>query len=175
MQCDGYGYCLSVHNIICEFNCKLRKCPNFIICNNKEPYYILEFNRGVCNDCSVNFGKCIENPTTSYPKLLFSDQSLSCPVCLQVSKNNVKNPRCSHFLCITCIKAIYVYSINEFPKEPSFPHPDRENEYYENPEWFLNDEFVIKWKKQWGSWNEDRINYILSNKKYLKRCPICRS
>lgn len=177
MQCDGCGYCLTVHNIICEFNCKLCKCSNFTICNNKEPYYILDFNRGVCNDCSVNFGKCIENPTSSIPKLVFSEDSFTCPVCLQISTKNVKNPRCSHYLCVTCMKAIYVYNIStdEFPKEPSFPHPEKENEYYENPEWFLHDKFVISWKKQMGSWNEDRMKYILTNKKYLKRCPICRS
>ena len=174
MLCDGCGYCLTIHNIICEYKCKPRKCSNFIICNNREPYFILEFNRGVCNECSINFGKCIENPTSSEPKLVFSEKSAECPVCLQVSELNVKNPRCSHFLCVSCIKAIYWYDMNEFPDKPKFPHAEKESEYYENPDWYLNDEFVVKWKKELGSWNEERINYVLDNKKYLKRCPLCR-
>jgi len=173
MQCDGCGYCLTVNNIVCMYDCKLKKCSNYTLCGNKSPFFLLDFNRGVCNECISKFGKCVENPTTSDPKLKFSHTEMECPVCLQNVKLSVKNPRCSHYICLSCIKAIYWIEY-EIPEKPEFPHPDKENEYYENPEWFLNDESVNDWKKKLGSWNEKRLEYIVQNKKYLKHCPLCR-
>lgn len=175
MQCDGYGYCLTVNNIVCMYDCKMKKCKNYFLCGSRAPKFLLEFNKGVCNECYTKFGRCIENPTLSDPKLqTIENKEYECPVCLQIVNFSVKNPRCIHYLCLSCLKAIYWVDF-EIPDKPSFPHPEKEAEYYENPEWYLNDESVSEWKKQLGSWNEKRMVYIVKNKKYLKHCPICRS
>ena len=174
MECDGSGYCLTVQ-MICEFNCKLQNCPNYIICSNTAPQFMLNFNKGVCNDCITKLGKCIENPTTSNPILSITDSIDDCPVCLQFKSKSVNNPRCSHKICIDCIKAIYWYEDHLFRDLiPVFPHTELEQTFIYEPELFINDKLVSEWKKQLGSWNEHRIEFVVNNKKYLKHCPICR-
>lgn len=178
MQCDGSGYCLTV-KLICNFNCKPKKCPNYIICNNKVPWFILEFNKGVCNECITRVGTCLENPTLSNPVLEFTQhilEPIECPVCFQSFNEGVKNPRCSHVTCISCLKAIYWYEDNLFSElRPVFPEESgKEEDYLLEPNLYINDQLVNEWKRQLGSWNEFRINFVLNNKKYLKRCPLCR-
>jgi len=177
MQCNGSGYCLTsgVH-ILCDHRCMLQECPNYMICHNYAPLFMLEFNGGVCNDCVIHFGRCPENPTPSQPVLETIDDLEQCPVCLQSSTIGVQNPRCDHYLCVSCIKTIYWYEdtlLSEFA--PVFPHsPDVEEDYYKDPNGYINDELITKWKKALGSWNEKRLQFVLENKKYLKHCPVCR-
>jgi hypothetical protein len=173
-QCDGSGLCLTT-KLVCHSGCTRRECPNTLICQNQEPQFILDFNNGVCNDCATHFGRSVENPTASNPILQFKDD-VDCPVCFQ-HLMGAKNPRCNHELCLKCLKAIYWYddSFEDLVPRPQFPHPDQEDEYYEAPELFIHDQLVNMWKKQIGSWNEERIWYVMHNKKYLKHCPICRA
>lgn len=175
MQCDGSGYCLTVQ-MICNFNCMPKKCPNYVICSNRAPLFILEFNNGVCNECVTRLGKCLENPTPSNPILEILNNTEECPVCLQVVDKTVKNPRCIHKLCFQCLKAIYWYEDSLFMDiRPTFPITvGVEEEYLVEPEIYINNELVIEWKKQLGSWNENRLKFVMNNKKYLKHCPICR-
>lgn len=173
MKCDGLGNCLTNPNIICDLDCSLQQCPNFLICGNEEPYFMLIFNNGVCNECFSKFGPCIQNSNPSNPNLIFDYENFDCPICLQYVDVKVKNPRCDHCLCIKCMKGIYFTDI-EYPNEPQFPYPNTENEYYEDPNLFLNDIQVQLWKRSIGSWNEERVHYILENRKYLKHCPVCR-
>lgn len=164
MECDGSGLCLTTF-MICNFNCTQEECGNFFVCNNTAPRFILNFNNGLCNDCCTKFGA-----------VLFKVYNIDCPVCLQIKELGSTNPRCIHVLCISCLKSIYWDdpNISEFINEPKFPYPSLENDYYENPGEFINDELINSWKKNFGSWNSNRINYIFKNRKYLKRCPICR-
>lgn len=173
-QCDGSGLCLTT-KLICEFGCARRECPNTPICNNQEPQFILDFNNGVCTECITHLGRSPENPTPSRPILKFT-QEIECPVCFNVRKG-VQNPRCDHVLCIPCLKAIYWYdeTIDGLIPRPQFPLPEQEEDYYHTPELFINDKLVNEWKTKIGSWNEERIWYVVHNKKYLKHCPICRA
>jgi hypothetical protein len=177
MQCNGSGYCLtSGIRILCDFGCSLQECPNYVICQNSVPLFMLEFNGGVCTDCSIRFGRCPENPNTSQPVLDMIDNLQECPVCLQSSAIGVQNPRCNHYLCVSCIRTIYWYEDNLLAEfRPEFPHPSNiEEDYYNEPNLFVNDDLITKWKKALGSWNERRLKFVLENKKYLKHCPICR-
>ena len=179
MECNGFGYCLTsgVH-VICDYNCELEECPNFWICENKAPQFLFEFNQGVCNDCITRLGRCPENPKRSNPIIEQVEEidDQECPVCLQTVLVQVKNPRCSHLLCKSCFKAIYWYDDTLIQEFPSFPYSEqKEDDYYIDPNLFVNDPLIIEWKKQTGSWNEKRMQYILENKKYLKHCPICRA
>jgi hypothetical protein len=164
--------------MICQHHCRAEECPNYWICGNSAPLFMLEFNNGVCNDCITRLGKCPENSSPSDPILdhLELETPEDCPVCFQSVMNMVKNPRCCHALCLSCFKAIYWSDDTLIQDLPSFPYSEqKEEEYYLDPNLFLHDPLVIRWKKQIGSWNENRIQYILENKKYLKHCPICRA
>lgn len=175
MQCDGFGYCLTNSILICDNNCSFEECPNFELCNNKEPLFILHFNGGVCNECITKFGPCSQNSASSNPILVFEyEDKFDCPICFKLVDLKVKNPRCNHFLCISCMKAIYYSEEENYPNKPIFPHPKEEQDYYMNPDWYINDESVNKWKKDMGSWNKERVEYIINNTRYLKHCPICR-
>jgi len=177
MQCDGMGYCLTVRNLICTYECTPRECPNFLVCGNTEPQFILEFNRGVCNACTVSFGPNWENDAPSNPILEVDytyHADADCPVCLLAKTPRIKNPRCSHYLCIACIRLIY--GLDGLPEgQPPFPGPEpTEEEYYARPNWFINDPLVQDWKRRMGSWNEERMRYVLTHSQYLKHCPLCR-
>ena len=136
---------------------------------------MLEFNRGTCNQCITKLGKCPENPVSSNPVLQQVEGLEQCPVCLQSAPVGLKNPRCNHYLCVSCLKAIYWYEDTLFiDTRPTFPHSEQEEDYLLEPQLFINDERVMEWKKQLGSWNERRLAFVLQNKKYLKHCPVCR-
>jgi hypothetical protein len=178
MECNGFGYCLTTGaKVICNYDCQPQECPNFWLCSNQVPEFFLEFNQGVCNECVTHLGKCPENLNPSDPILEKKEEQSDCPVCLQEVSITVKNPRCSHYLCESCFKTIYWLDDIEYIDHtaPLFPYSEqKEEEYYQEPELFIHDQQVIRWKKELGSWNELRIQYILENKKYLKHCPICR-
>jgi len=173
-QCDGSGLCLTT-TLVCDYYCKLIECPNAPICMNQEPQFILEFNNGVCTECVTRLGRSLENLSPSQPALEFKDE-IECPVCFQV-RAGAKNPRCSHYLCLICLKAIYWYdeSLDGLIPRPEFPKPEQEEDYYSSPELFINDDLVNEWKRKIGTWNEHRVWYVIHNKKYLKRCPVCRA
>lgn len=173
-QCDGSGLCLTT-KLVCEFGCTRRECPNFFICGNEEPQFILDFNRGVCTECSTHVGRSLENGSPSNP-VLQTKEDHECPVCFQTAQG-IKNPRCNHYLCIKCLKAIYWYddSLDGLIPRPEFPHVGQEDEFYEYPDLFVNDQLVNEWKQRIGSWNEERVWYVVHNKRYLKHCPICRA
>lgn len=173
MQCDGNGYCLSVRNLICAYECEHVECPNFYLCNSKCPQFILDFNQGVCNECFVAFGNTVENPTPSNPILHRVEASdTECPICLRVHPDGgFLNPRCTHFLCVDCIRELYMKEEDA----PPFPVHEQEELYHHDPALFLNDVRIREWKKVAGSWKFRLLLYRLEHRPYLKHCPICRA
>lgn len=164
MECDGHGYCLNVRQLVCTHECRLQECPNFRLCGNREPQFILDFNQGVCNACTAHFG----------PHLLdFYDHcTFECPVCLRTTDHPIGLPRCSHRLCLDCFRVIYLDETSPFP---AFPYsPEQENEYFAEPDLFLNDEKVRAWRMEIGSWKLRRMTFLAQQQPYLKRCPLCR-
>jgi hypothetical protein len=176
MQCDGSGYCLTVKALLCTHECRREPCPNVDLCGNEEPRFLLEFNRGVCNTCASAFGCSLENPSPSAdPVLPVSAPAADreCPVCLTNDVALWGQPRCCHMLCVSCLRVIYGWESLE--EGPPFPLPsDQEDEYYDNPNVFLNDPTIQSWKLEMGSWRRQRLQFILQNQRFIKHCPVCR-
>ena len=106
--------------------------------------------------------------------ILEISNNLECPICLEI-KECISQPRCSHSLCICCFKRCYYGDVN-INREPIFPYPDIEDEYYDdtkNIKW-VNDYPLIKiYNKEWNKWYNKKIEKY-NNEKYLRNCPICR-
>ena len=175
MECDGNGYCLSVRNLVCTYECVAQECPNAFFCGNTAPQFLLDFNQGVCNSCIAHFGSCVENPTPSNPILqrVVDDDVPECPVCFTCdpTEGGVRGPRCSHYLCLTCVRLIYTDHEGTFPP---FPLPEVEDEYFADPTLFIHSDPIREWRKTIGSWNFKRMHYLARNRPYLKHCPLCR-
>jgi len=180
MECDGNGYCLSVRNLVCRLECVLQECPNAFVCGNREPQFILDFNQGVCNTCYSSFGNCLLNPTPSNPVLqrVEPEQAPECPVCMtqNTTEGGALGPRCAHYLCLPCLRSIYLVApdTEPFPPVPEFPVPDVEEDYFAEPDLFLHDERIRDWRSKIGSWNIRRLRYLKQHQPYLKHCPMCR-
>ena len=134
--CDGHGECLMEINsedeyvkdpeYVCEHDCVLIECPNYVLCNNKRPQCILSCSNGVCIDCYLFFGtwkgKCI----------LETKLDIECCVCLEEHCLGISLPRCVHYICVICMKKLY------FPKHdpvfPQFPYPELKDEYNDDPD-----------------------------------------
>lgn len=138
---------------------------------------MLEFNRGVCNSCVVHFGRTIENPTPSNPVLarVQGDDVPDCPVCLtrDPETGGARGPRCDHYLCLECIRAIYT-DPEATDLFPPFPVPEWEEDYYADPNQFIHDDAIRAWRLQVGSWNVRRMQFVRTHRPYLKHCPLCR-
>lgn len=192
-QCKGNGGCLIPESttlerinyipnpsIKCQFICKPKKCPNFIICQAKLPEWVLSCNYGLCNQCA-----------NSYGRLNIIEKEI-CSVCHQKTlKYYIKMKNCPHTLCNACYFYAYYGKNEEIDdedggggsnppapptstfvtatsgtkggsaklKEPKFPYPqDVEDEYYDdqdNPKW-TNDEKIQQYLIDWSKWDELR-------------------
>lgn len=172
MECDGNGYCISNKSFICKYDCVLKECPNYFLCNTKCPQNILDFNNGVCFTCIEHFGKSFENDSRSNP-ILEVDDCIDCPICFSENVEGIKNPRCKHYLCNSCFKIIYNFDV-KYEDEPLFPFPDKEEEYYLDPDFFSEDIVINSWKKRWLSWNNEKRKKKLGYN-FIKHCPLCRT
>lgn len=174
MECDGNGHCLTIRNLVCSYDCQLVACPNYFFCGNEVPQFFFEFHQGVCVECFNHFGKNIENCSDSNPILRSFDDPFQCPVCLCdfESEQGVMGPRCDHIMCLDCLRN--VYTDTEECKYPPFPCPDLEQDFYADPDQFLNHQEIREWKKIVGSWKIQRLRFRMLNSPFLKRCPVCR-
>ena len=178
VTCKGNGKCYSFNeltcyytknnSVTCKHNCKIKKCPNYLVCGSIIPYYIYKKNNKMCTYCHNMFSK-----NSCKGRLKFFDNK-ECPICLDETKC-VSLPNCNHYICIDCFKRCFYgdYSDNS---EPKFPYSaDYEKEYYEyynDPIW-ANDDKVKEWLKKWNEWSEGKRAKFL-NEDYLQLCPICR-
>lgn len=152
------------------------KCKNYIICQEVLPKWWFDCKRCyLCTGCHMMFGTwgSGENKHVGKGILEISD-NLECPICLEI-KECISQPRCNHSLCISCFKRCH-YGDENIDREPIFPYPDIEDEYYddtENIKW-VNDYPLIKiYEEEWDKWdNENTEKY--NNETYLRICPICR-
>ncbi len=177
--CSGRGECLEQNcdssipalyvkykDTTCEHNCEPVKCPNFAMCGEADPKWVLSCHDGRCLYCNMFFGK----------NLAFPEEPQECPICLE-TKPSVVQPNCSHTVCIDCFKRS---RFNGPPRtgEPQFPYPDLEDEYFEtgnessNPMFF--DPLVMKYNEDWNRWdNAWQESYTREGN--LRKCPMCRS
>jgi hypothetical protein len=174
--CSGSGVCLSQNcdpsipsayvkysDTTCEHNCEPVKCPNFAVCREICPKWVLSCHGGRCLHCNMFFGK----------NLTFKDDPEECPVCMEVAPCVVQ-PNCSHSTCIACFRRC---RFDGPPREaqPPFPYPDREDEYddLDCPDELYNDPLVIAWNDELNRQDDERsLRY--EAEKSLRACPLCR-
>jgi hypothetical protein len=97
---------------------------------------------------------------------------IECPVCFE-TKKGISQPKCSHFVCIDCFKRCYY---GDDSGEPSFPYPDIEEEYFEDPEnskWDLNYPLIKSYDIEWETW-ENNNTQKYNDEENLRLCPLCR-
>lgn len=71
-----------------ECKCKLLKCNNEFICNNKMPEYVIKRNNGLCDCCYLTLGN------------LKKDSIKECFICFETKENIALS--CNHSLCFDC-------------------------------------------------------------------------
>lgn len=178
-NCKGDGMCLTQEDLnsytkdsdyICNYNCVPIKCPNYVICENSDPRWVLRCHNGLCTNCDISFGKW-----QGGKGILNMKDNEDCCICFEIKKC-ISNPKCDHFICIDCFKRCYYGSNEDSNKEPPFPYPDKENDYFENsddPIW-SNDETIMKWNQEWIIWDDARTERSQNEHKILAKCPLCR-
>lgn len=105
--CRGHGTCLNTIGFSpCPFSCRPVKCPNFLLCGQVEPLYLLEENEGICSFCNSFFNQSLE---------FYSIEEMDeCPICMDEEKTILmKMPRCNHHICCSCFRTIYrIYDLS---------------------------------------------------------------
>jgi len=105
-MCDGTGQCLTQSDedeneyeylFACFHNCQPIKCPNFKLCKSKYPQCVGYCHQNRCTNCDIFWGN---------KDLVFITVEEDCPVCLELKKEHVKFPSCSHSVCIKCFKKL---------------------------------------------------------------------
>ena len=81
------------NNCLLNNHCELKKCNNFIICNEKDPQWLLNCHYGCCNECYQIYGP-----------LNFLEDIKECCICFE-NKKQIKLT-CNHKLCLDCFKSI---------------------------------------------------------------------
>lgn len=109
-------------------NCRLKKCPNYILCNVESPEWCFGFDKsGMCTNCILIFG--IWNGGRGKPDI---KDNIECPICLQ-TKTCITQPKCTHFTCIDCFRRCqYGDETFDMENKPKFPYDEEiKKEYYE--------------------------------------------
>ena len=180
-KCDGYGFCLLYNddenkyykdpNIECKYDCKIEKCPNYLLCREIMPKYMLLAHDGLCMNCDISFGRW-----DGGKGILTFKNNIQCPICLETN-HAISLPKCNHFICINCFFNCYYYDriyVKNNPP-PQFPYPKEiENEYDKDPDidkW-KNDELIQKWDKKYNEWYDEKDTLSYKGE-YISNCPLC--
>jgi hypothetical protein len=153
------------------------KCKNYELCKTVLPLWWYDCKGCyICTICDVQFGTWSSGDTimTGKGALEFKDD-IECPVCLETTRG-VTPPNCEHFICIHCFKRCY-YG-NDEPKDPEFPYPKIEEDYFSlvRPEEKYPDEIyplIEAWNEECKRCDEEREDRY-REEEYLRHCPICR-
>jgi hypothetical protein len=170
--CPGNGTCLEQNSldsyskselISCSYNCKILPCPNFTVCGNSYPEWLLRCHRGLCQNCNMLF-----------KYLVFTENEEECPICFE-KKLHVKQLNCNHKICVDCFKRCYIPPYWNDP-QPDFPYSsdveDEYDSYHEDPRW-KRYPLIKKYEEDTKKWYEERGRRE-DSEKYLKHCSQCR-
>jgi hypothetical protein len=152
----------------CPYGCELKRCPNYIVCGESLPEYVLDSSDGLCINCDVFWGAW-----RGGKKSLGEFPDTECPVCLEIT-TCVSQPKCNHHICPDCFKKCWFPSE---PPQPKFPYPqDQEDEYDNNPdaEKWQDDPLIKKYHTDFRNW-EISCEIRYDSNKNLRLCPICRA
>lgn len=111
-ECHGKGNCFNnipgtyifYKNKRCTKNCVLEKCPNFILCKNYIPKFMLEEYYDICYPCSIQYKPCGNGK--GILKTFINHECEKCgdkTECIECSF-------CDHIFCMQCFKLCNLYS-----------------------------------------------------------------
>lgn len=150
------------------------KCKNYEICLEILPQWWFECKgKYLCTNCDMMFGTWSSGNYKQTGKgiLLFKD-NIHCSICLEY-KRGVTYPNCNHYACIDCFRRCYY---GDETREPIFPYPDIEEEYYDdpdNPKWNIDYPLIQIYNMEHDKWlHEYEEKY--TNEEFLRKCPLCR-
>lgn len=184
MVCDGTGMCLIQGDDMryiqgtdnCQFNCRPVNCPNFKVCGATAPQRLLSCHHGLCTSCDVSFGTW-RGGTGSLDFEIIEE----CPVCLDENLEGVRQPACTHFVCVPCFKKMQGYDFECDIPEPEFPvgiiDQADEDAFDANPEderWAHNQvlQDYVHDHNLWENYYEYKLEEHTRN---LAKCPLCRA
>ena len=105
-KCPGNGECFGnipgtyifYKNKRCIKNCKLLKCPNYILCKNYVPKCTLDDYYDLCYSCSIAYKPCGNGKG-----ILKTFDDYNCIKC-NIKTKCIEQAFCDHILCIECFK-----------------------------------------------------------------------
>jgi len=177
-ECNGDGSCLLQQdgdiyiknpNTICNYDCQLIECPNYILCKSIMPNSSMY--HGMCDGCYLIFGKWNGGRGISEIK------DTECVICLE-NKTCITQPKCIHFTCIECFKRCHYGDPNyDLGNKPIFPYNSMiENEYYDdfkNPKWASEYPLISIYNDKKNDWDDKQFENSLREEQ-LQFCPVCR-
>lgn len=169
---DDFISKLNISNKICN----IKKCPNYVLCSNMEPDYILKYNNGTCNQCNKLFGKWKNGIKLTTTPNIKCENCYKTTYCIKTD--------CEHNLCLKCLKHFYFDIARINSPEPLFPFPEIKTEYY----YCLDNEIVsditmlpevIEYKKKYNDWTYEKMDNQLRYEEEIAKnssknlCPVC--
>ena len=106
IKCDGTGQCFTNvpgTNIFyrykgCKHDCKVEKCPNFTLCKNYVPKFMLDEYYDLCYECSIAYKPCGKGKG-----VLKVFKEKECEKCKR-NTECIEQAFCDHILCMDCFK-----------------------------------------------------------------------
>lgn len=81
-----------------ECDCKLKKCPNFIICESYVPQSMLDEYYGLCYQCSLAYKR--QGIGKGILEVYETNECMSC----RRTDTCIQQAYCDHILCLECFK-----------------------------------------------------------------------
>ena len=104
-KCNGLGECYDnipgtyiYYKRSDKCDCKLKACPNFILCENYVPQITLDSYYGLCYHCSLAYKMC----GIGRGKLEVFEDTL-CINCNKIT-TCIQQAYCNHIICLECFK-----------------------------------------------------------------------
>lgn len=173
--CGGDGSCFTQDDYgdytiqeSCVHACRLLECPNFIVCEQMLPSWVIDCNDGTCPHCAIDMWE-----------LEISKEKLECPICLETTICiTLKN--CKHAVCAECFKRCYRTSDQSYEPRPVQPYPDEVmDEYYDfipidrQKEMIELYPLITAYDEAVDRWEENEA-IMYQNEENLRLCPLCR-
>lgn len=165
--CSGIGECLiqlddlsygDFRSIPCSYSCLPISCPNYLVCRNREPRWVLDCHSGLCANCDIVFGTWDGGPG----RLKFSYDN--CAVC-RTTTDCVQLLYCHHKLCVGCFRKTHrFYDEKDDVKLMIEQHQEEDEIYLEH----LRNDFIVDYVDQNIVAEEDEPQSLKYN------CPICK-
>jgi hypothetical protein len=117
-HCNGSGYCLTqvdennyASRYECPHKCAPVRCPNFELCQDVLPQWVMSTHRGTCMNCAVIFAGPVQR--------IECEQHEECCICAEDVNVFFQFQQCTHKVCATCFRRFHFHDHDEEGSEAS--------------------------------------------------------